>query len=245
MQHTIFLAGAAGAIGRRLIPLLTGAGHRVIGTTRSPDRADALEAAGVRPVIVDVFDGQALTRAVREAAPSIIIHQLTDLSAGLDQDPEAARRANARLRREGTANLVTAALAAGTRRMVTQSIAWAYAPGATPYREEDPLDITAQGARGMTVNEGIVPLEHATLFTPGLEGIVLRYGQLYGPGTWSEKPEGASPLHVDAAAHAAFIAVERGAPGAYNIADDGGEADNAKAVSALGWSPGFRLEAVA
>lgn len=242
MSHTIFLAGATGAIGRRMIPMLVGAGHRLIGSTRSPERAAALEAAGVTPVVVDVFDAGALTEAVRQAAPEIVIHQLTDLSAGLEQDPEAARRANARLRREGTANLVSAAVAAGARRIVAQSIAWAYAPGIAPYDEDQPLDTAAEGGRATTIRDGVLPLEQAVLATPGIEGIVLRYGQLYGPGTWAQTPEGSSPLHVDAAAYAACIAVSRGAPGVYNIAEFGGEVDVRKAMAELGWSPAFRLE---
>lgn len=241
MGHTIFLAGAAGAIGRRLVPLLVREGHDVTGTTRSQQRASQLEEAGVRPVIVDVFDVDALIRAVRNAAPMVVIHQLTDLAAGLDADPVAARRANARLRREGTSNLVRAAIETGAKRIVTQSIAWAYAAGTPPYDEAQPLDIGAGGARGMTIAEGIVPLERATLETPGIEGIVLRYGQLYGPGTWTETPDGASPLHVDAAAYAAFLAIDRGQPGAYNIADGGAEVTSRKAIADLGWDPDFRL----
>jgi len=110
----IFLAGAAGAIGKRLVPLLLDAGHRVVGTTRSPTKADALHAVGVEPVVVDVFDAPALSRAVSAARPDIVVHQLTDLPPGLDpaRMAEGTRR-NARMRREGTQNLVTAALAAG------------------------------------------------------------------------------------------------------------------------------------
>lgn len=242
MRHRIFLAGAAGAIGRRLVPLLVREGHTIFGTTRAQARAAAIEADGARPVVVDVFDADALLRAVCEAAPSVVIHQLTDLAAGFDADPEAARRANARLRREGTGNLVRAAVAAGATRLIAQSIAWAYAPGATPFTEEHPLDTDAAGTRGTTIAGGVVPLEAAVLGTPRLAGIVLRYGQLYGPGTWTGTPQGPSPLHVDAAAHAAFLAVERGAPGLYNIADAGGEVCIRKAMVALGWSPAFRLD---
>lgn len=242
MRHRLFLAGAAGAIGRRLLPLLVREGYVVFGTTRSQARAATIEAAGAKPVLVDVFDSDVLMGAVCEAAPSVVIHQLTDLAAGFDTDPEAARLANARLRREGTGNLVRAAVAAGATRLIAQSIAWAYAPGATPFTEEHPLDIEAAGARGMTIAGGVVPLESAVLDTPGLVGIVLRYGQLYGPGTWIGTPQGPSPLHVDAAAHAAFLAVERGATGIYNIADAGGEVCIRKAMAALGWSPAFRLD---
>src|SRR5438309_419985 len=110
----IFLAGASGAIGKRLVPLLLDAGYHVVGTTRSTAKADALSAAGVEPVVVDVFDGPELTRAVSAARPDIVVHQLTDLPPGLDpsQMAEGTRR-NARVRDEGTRNLVAAALASG------------------------------------------------------------------------------------------------------------------------------------
>jgi nucleoside-diphosphate-sugar epimerase len=241
MCQTIFLAGATGVIGRHLVPLLLQHGYAVFGTTRSEERGQQLQAAGVVPVVVSAFDAEALTRAVCEAKPTVVIHQLTDLAAGLDTDPEAVRRANARLRREGTANLVRASVAAGATRIIAQSIAWAYAAGTTPCLEEQPLDLGAEGSRGMTIKEGVVPLETAILATPGIEGIVLRYGQIYGPGTWSETPNGTSPLHVDAAAYAAFLAITSGERGVYNIADEGGEVSIRKAISGLGWSPNFRL----
>src|SRR5215471_10380081 len=140
----IFLAGATGAIGRRLVPLLLNARHCVIGTTRSITKVDGLRAAGVDPVVVDAFDAQGLSAAVFEARPDIIVHQLTDLPPGLDpsQMTEGTRR-NARMRREGTQNLVAAALAAGVHRLVAQSIAWVYAPGPEPHGEDDPLDVHA------------------------------------------------------------------------------------------------------
>jgi nucleoside-diphosphate-sugar epimerase len=237
MPQTIFLAGAAGVIGRRLVPMLVAAGHRVIGTTRSPDRMAGITAAGAKAVLVDVFDADALAAAVRAARPDVIVHQLTDLAAGLD-----ARRANARLRREGTANLVWAALAADTPRVVAQSIAWAYSPGMLPHGEDQPLDIDATGDRGVTIAGGVVPLERAVLDTPGITGLVLRYGQLYGPGTWTDAPDGDCPVHVDAAAHAALLAVDRGAAGAYNIADPKTTVSSAKAIAELGWRADFRLE---
>lgn len=245
MRHTIFLAGAAGVIGQRLVPLLVQNGHTVFGTTRSAARAAQLEAAGATPFIVDVFDADALLRVMAEAKPTVVIHQLTDLSGGMEADPEAARRANARLRREGTPNLVRAALAAGAKRIVAQSIAWAYAPDMPPYAEEAPLDIAAEGARGTTIREGIVPLERAVLETPGIDGVVLRYGQLYGPGTWTEMPDGASPLHVDAAAYAALLAIDHAAPGVYNVADAESEVSISKALAALSWSPDFRMASTA
>src|SRR5439155_13518484 len=147
----IFLAGATGAIGRRLVPLLLGAGHDVVGTTRSMSKADALRAAGVEPAVLDVFDAAGLARAVSAARPEIVVHQLTDLPPGLDPSRMAeGTLRNARMRREGTENLVAAALQAGVPRLVAQSIAWMYAPGREPHTEEDPLDVHAEGTRAIT-----------------------------------------------------------------------------------------------
>ncbi|MGB8184900.1 MAG: NAD(P)H-binding protein, partial [Pseudolabrys sp.] len=152
----IFLAGAGGAIGRRLTPLLRSAGHTVFGTTRVADKAGALRALGAEPVVVDVFDAQALARAVEAVAPDVVLHQLTDLAfaPGTPQYEEGLAR-NARLRIEGTRNLADAAKAAGVRRMITQSIAFVYAPGDVARDETDPLDLSAAGARKRTV-DGVV-----------------------------------------------------------------------------------------
>ena len=141
MSYRIFLAGASGAIGSRLTPLLLGAGHYVCGSTRSKSKADALRSLGADPVMVDVFDAAVLSRAVASARPDVVIHQLTDLPKDLDpREMGAAIIRTARIRSEGTRNLVSAAIAAGARRLVAQSIAWAYAPGAEPHAETDPLD---------------------------------------------------------------------------------------------------------
>jgi nucleoside-diphosphate-sugar epimerase len=129
----IFLAGAAGVIGRRLTPLLLAHGHSVWGTTRSPGSSEPLRKLSVSPVVVDVFDAEALATAVLDAKPEIVMHQLTDLAAV--QDPaqrSSALARNARIRDEGTRNLVAAAREAGARRMIAQSIAWAYAPEPRP-----------------------------------------------------------------------------------------------------------------
>ena len=240
MPYRVFLAGAAGVIGRRLAPLLIGAGHDVFGTTRSAERAKGLEAVGVTPVIVDVFDAPALARTVSSVRPEIVIHQLTDLprDLGPDRRDEASAR-NARVRREGTPNLVAAATAAGARRMIAQSIAWMYAPGPQPHDETDPLDLRADGNRGVSVG-GVAALESAVLDAP-LEGIVLRYGQFYGPGTGVDTATGSAPLHVDAAASACVLAIDKGRPGVYNIAEPNSYISTAKAVRELGWDPIFRL----
>ena len=218
MASQIFLAGASGAIGSRLTPLLLGAGHDVCGSTRSAAKAEALRALGAEPVVVDVFDAAALARAVASARPDVVIHQLTDLPKDLDpREMGAAIVRTARIRSEGTLNLVRAALAAGARRLVAQSIAWAYAPGAEPHAETDPLDTGAEGDGAINV-QGLIALEDLTLKSPPLEGVVLRYGQLYGPGTPFDRPSREVPLHVDAAAYAALLAVSQGDPGIYNIA---------------------------
>ncbi|RUX04820.1 MULTISPECIES: NAD(P)-dependent oxidoreductase [unclassified Mesorhizobium] len=242
MAYRIFLAGASGAIGQRLIPQLLAAGHQVTGTTRNADRAAKLGTLGVEPAVVDVFDADALSRAMRAARPDIVVHQLTDLPAGLDPSRMAeAVVGNARIREEGTRNLVAAAVASGVRRMVAQSIAWAFAPGSEPHAEADPLDSGASGNRGISVG-GVIALETAVLNAP-FAGIVLRYGQLYGPGTGADTPAGASPLHVDAAAYAALLALDKGAPGIFNIAEPNEAVSTRKAAEELGWRADFRLPA--
>jgi nucleoside-diphosphate-sugar epimerase len=242
MGTRVWLAGATGAVGQRLIPLLLQGGSTVFGTTRSSARAEALRSRGIEPVVVDVFDGPALTRAMVAAGPVVVVHQLTDLA--LIHDPsriEEALARNARLRTEGTQNLLAAAVEAGARRVIAQSIAWVYAPGREPHVEDDPLDLGATGPPALTVR-GVAALEHAVLTAPTLEGLVLRYGWLYGPGTGSTVAAGVPPLHVDAAAQAAALAVERGAPGIYNVAEPSPSVSVEKARRELGWDPGFRAE---
>lgn len=237
----IFLAGATGAIGKRLVPLLVAAGHEVIGTTRSQSKVGALRTAGVQPLVVDVFDAPALSRAVKAAEPDIVIHQLTDLPPGLDPSRMAeATLRNARVRKEGTRNLASAALQAGARRFIAQSIAWAYAPGGEPHTEDDPLDVHAEGGRAITV-DGVATLERLTLSSPPLAGTVLRYGHLYGPGTGATSIPESPSLHVDAAASAALLAIEKERSGLYNIADRNGYLSTAKARRDLGFDPDFRL----
>jgi nucleoside-diphosphate-sugar epimerase len=171
----------------------------------------------------------------------VVIHQLTDLALLAD----AARRSeaferNAHIRTIGTANLVAAALMAGARRLVAQSISFAYAPGREPHPESDPLYLDAPGTRAATVR-GVAALEREVTQTPGIEGIVLRYGWLYGPGTGADQPPQRGSLHVDAAAHAALLAIERGRAGIYNVADDDGAVAVDKARIELDFDPDFRL----
>jgi nucleoside-diphosphate-sugar epimerase len=236
MAKKIFLAGATGAVGRRMLPLLRAAGYEVTGTTRVASKAEELRAAGIIPAVVDVFDAAALKAAVAAARPDVIVHQLTDLPHGLKAElmAEGLIR-NARLRIEGTRNLVDAALGAGARRFIAQSIAFVYAPGREPHDESDPLMSPAEEPWRSTM-EGVVTLERLATSTPGLDGIVLRYGMFYGPGTGFEVAPGKPAVHVDAAAKAAMLAIEGGTPGVYNIADDGGGVSTVKARRELGWA---------
>jgi nucleoside-diphosphate-sugar epimerase len=236
----IFLAGASGAIGRRLAPLLIAAGHHVTGMTRSAANGRALEAAGVTAAVVDVFDADALKKAVTAAAPEVVVHQLTDLPHAIEDENElaAAYPRNARIRIDGTRNLIAAANAASARRFIVQSVAFAYAPGGEPHPETDPLNV-ADGPRAVTVRAA-ADMERQVL-SSGMEAIVLRYGFFYGPGTWHAEPIRKPPLHIDAAALAALLAVTRGQFGIYNIAEEDGTVSIAKARAELGFDPGFRL----
>jgi nucleoside-diphosphate-sugar epimerase len=236
----VFLAGATGVVGRRLARLLRHDGHVVAGTTRTSAKAALLRELGVTPVVVDVFDVAALAEALASVQPEMVIHQLTDLpSAPGTPGHPAAQEANRRLRIEGTRNLMQAAKRAGARRAVAQSIAFIYAPGEGGRIEDDPLDLAAEGARQNTV-QGIVALEHEVLQTPGIEGVVLRYGYLYGTDTWYDAPPKPPSVHVDAAAHAALLALKRGA-GIYNIAEDDGAVSIAKARRELRFDPAYRI----
>lgn len=228
----VFVAGATGAIGRVLCRLLIQDGWDVTGTTRSNERADHLRAGGVTPVVVDVFDRQALIDAVSTAQPQVVMHQLTDLPQhATPENMAAARVRNARLREVGTDNLVAAALAAGATRMVAQSIAFAYAAGPQPYTEESPLDAGAYSS--------VIKLEQRVLGS-GLAAVILRYGRLYGPNTWTLVPPEQGPVHVDAAADAARRAMTLG-QGIYNIAEDGNTLMSEKARRELLWHPQFRV----
>jgi nucleoside-diphosphate-sugar epimerase len=192
-------------------------------------------------VVADVFDADALKRVVVAARPEIVIHQLTDLPRGVPDEKElaAAYSRNARIRIEGTRNLVAAAKAAGARRFIVQSVAFAYAAGREPHVETDPLNVT-DGPRVVTVRAAVDMTRQ--VLASGMEAVVLRYGLLYGPGTWTEGPVRKPPVHVDAAAHAAFLAVTRGS-GIYNIADEGSTVSIDKARKELGFDPAFRLPA--
>jgi nucleoside-diphosphate-sugar epimerase len=234
----VFVAGATGVIGRRLVPLLRNAGHEVIGMVRSPERAADLRALGAEPAVADAFDGAAVQRAVHQAQPDAVIHQLTSLPRRVD--PRTVERdfaLNDRLRSEGTRNLVAAAQASGASRIVAQSIAFAYAPGppGTIHTEDDALFVDAPRPIARTMR-AVAELERTVL---GADGVVLRYGYFYGPGS-SLSREGSvaedlarrrlpvvgrgrgvwSFIHVDDAARATVQALGTHSSGAYNIVDD-------------------------
>jgi 2-alkyl-3-oxoalkanoate reductase len=236
----VFVAGASGAIGRPLVAQLVAAGHELTGMTRSERRAEEIRAAGARAAVCDALDAEALRAAVVEAAPEVVVHQLTALPPRFNPRNKAIYDATNRLRGEGTRTLLDAARAAGARRMVCQSIAFGYAPGprAEVKDEDAPLALGAPPpfGEGLRVLE---EMERDVLEADGLEGVVLRYGWFYGPGTYYG--EGGSMaldvrrrrfpvigsgsglfsfIHVDDAASATVAAVERGAPGVYNVVDD-------------------------
>jgi nucleoside-diphosphate-sugar epimerase len=203
MTTCTFLAGASGAIGRRLVPILLENGWHVFGSTRSVDKAAELKKAGVEPVVVDVFDADALRNHLYEIRPNVVIHQLTDLPYALEAGQmTAALTRNARLREVGTRNLVAAVRHSGARRLIAQSISFIYDEGRTdegtkPHRETDPLLPVTHPVYGETV-QGVLSLERQVTEAP-LEGIVLRYGLIYGPGTGFDAPIAPGSVYVDAA----------------------------------------------
>jgi nucleoside-diphosphate-sugar epimerase len=248
----IFVAGASGAIGRPLVRQLVRAGHDVVGLTRSADRAEWIRADGAEAVVGDVFDADRLISLVREAQPEVVVHELTSIPRVLNVKRYAEEFApNNRVRIEGTRNLVAAAHAAGAQRMVAESVAFVYAPtGGDLASEDDPLYLDAPGSFAATV-EAVRSLEAQVLDAQGLEGLVLRYGYFYGPGT-AYAPDGQiggaarrrrlpvigggagvwSFIHVEDAASATTAALSSGTPGVYNVVDD----DPAPAAA---WVPAF------
>lgn len=240
MTKRIFLAGASGAIGRRLAPLLVANGWQVFGSTRSKEKEITLRNMGVEPIVVDVYDSAALSRLVSEIHPEIVIHQLTDLPYALEaSEMTAALVRNARLRGEGTRNLVSAAVNAGAKRLIAQSIAFIYDDGTSPKMEADPLLPLTHPVYGETV-QGVLSLERQVLAAP-FDGIVLRYGLLYGPGTGFDAPIAPGSVHVDAAAKAAELAVTMGQRGIYNVTESDGAYSSEAAINAFGWNAGWRV----
>lgn len=241
MSKTVFVAGASGVIGLPLCKMLIEAGYIVYGTTRSAEKAKTLEAIGVKPVVVDVFNAAALSQAMQAAKPDIVQHQLTDLPDGLKAEEMAAALVrNARIRDEGTRNLVQAAQQAGVKKLVAQSIGFVYAPSENAHTEESPLLDFGEPAYGETA-KAVHSLEQQVL-NRGMDGVVLRNGWLYGANSGIEQPvDFVPPLHVHAAAFAAFLAID--APqGIYNVSDSDPRLDCTKFRAACPkWSADFRF----
>jgi 2-alkyl-3-oxoalkanoate reductase len=243
----VLVAGATGAIGIELVPQLAGAGHDVIGMTRSSARADMLRTLGARSVMADALDPDAVARAVAETEPEVIVHQLTALKGepGLRdmRNPDRFGAMTNRLRTEGTDHLLAAGRAVGIRRFIAQSIVsiGTYARTGGPIKtEEDPLDLDLP-AQGRSGADALRYLEDAVTGIDWAEGVVLRYGAFYGPGTGiSAEPEALltkairkrrfpiigggggvwSFIHIEDAASATVAAVGSGGPGIYNVVDD-------------------------
>ena len=239
----IFVAGATGAIGNQLVPMLVEQGHQVTGMTRSAAKQDAISSMGARPVVADGLDPEAVAQAVGEAEPEVVIHELTAIDAGaFGRSIDKMLALTNQLRREGTDHLLAAAKAAGARRFIAQSFApWPYKRVGGPVKtEDDPLDDSPPKPVSETIG-AIRYVEDAVTKAEGIEGIALRYGWFYGPGTSiAVDPDGEqvemirkgrfplvgsgdgiwSMVHIYDAAAATAAAVERGGPGVYNVVDD-------------------------
>src|SRR6266581_4835108 len=233
----VFVAGAAGAIGQQLLPRLTAQGHQVTATTRSPGKAALLRELSADPVVVDGLDATAVGKAVAQAEPEVVIHQMTSLAGAVNlRGFDKMFAVTNRLRTEGTDHLLAAAAAAGVRRLVAQSYTgWANIREGGPVKtEDDPLDPSPPAGQRQTL-AAIRHLERVVLGAAPMEGIVLRYGSFYGPGASDAFVElirkrkvpvigdGAgiwSFVHISDAAAAAVAALWHGTPGVYNIVDD-------------------------
>jgi nucleoside-diphosphate-sugar epimerase len=237
----IFLAGGAGAIGRCLVPRLIARGYTVVVLTRTTENAERIERLGAQACFGDALDRAAMQRIIADFRPDVVIDQLTALPKRLNpktiaQDTAATNR----LRTRGTGNLMEAARKAGVRRFIAQSIAFAYDPpnSPAPVTEGFPLYYDAPGGFDATV-DAVDKHERSVLNSPGIDGIIMRYGYFYGPGT-AYAPDGSlaqdirkrrfpivgngqgvfSFIHIEDAANATIVALERGAPGVYNIVDN-------------------------
>ncbi len=240
-EKVAFVAGATGVIGMRLCRMLVKDNWLVVGTTRDAKKAKLLEDIGVKPVVVDVYDEKKLEEVVMSVKPYVVMHQLTDLPAGLDPEKmEAALVSNAKLREIGTKNLINAATKAGAKKMIAQSIAFVYEPADMPYTEESALLNFEDPVYG-TTSRAVASLEEQVMNAPFV-GVVLRNGLLYGPDTgFDTAVEFVPPVHVDAAAHAAFLALGCQANAIFNIADDDKRLSTEKAKSILQWDPNYRM----
>ena len=234
----VFVAGATGAIGRLLVPQLVAAGHEVTGMTRTEDGAERIRSAGGAASVCDVFDRSGLGAALGAARPEVVVHQLTALPQAFDIRKIDYGPTN-RVRTEGTRNLIESGLAAGARRMVAQSISFLAAPEGEWIQDETARPFTDAPPPFESGVTSTLELEEMVTHTDGLEGLVLRYGFFYGPGTYyahdgnlaDETRKRRQPIvgggtgvfsfvHLEDAASATVAAVERGAPGVYNVVDD-------------------------
>jgi len=234
----VFVAGASGAIGRPLVRQLVAAGHEVTGMTRRQEKAEEIRAAGASAVVCDVFDAAVLNAAVAGARPDAVIHALTALPPKFDPKSDYLAATN-RIRTEGTRNLVAAAKAAGARRLIAESVAFFYEPEGDWVKDEEArLFVDPQG-RFVAACEALRTLEREVVEAEGMEGLVLRCGWFYGPGTYYDHGGSVaeetlkrrypvigagtgtfSHIHVEDAANAFAAALERGGPGLYNVVDD-------------------------
>jgi 2-alkyl-3-oxoalkanoate reductase len=244
----VFVAGATGVLGRALVPQLVARGHDVVGMTRSASKGDLVRSLGARPAVVDALDPDAVAQAMASAEPEVIVHELTALSGKMSirdaRHPERFRGAimTNRLRTEATDHLLAAGGAVGARRFVAQSFgAFRFARAGGPVlTEDDPLDLDPSGVLQPGL-EALLYLERTVTTIDWGDGLVVRYGGFYGPGTAiSLAPDApmAAPIrkrrfpivgdgggvwshvHIEDAAAATLVAVERGQPGIYNIVDD-------------------------
>jgi nucleoside-diphosphate-sugar epimerase len=235
----VFVAGASGAIGMPLVRQLVAAGHEVTGMTRREDGAERLRNLGAEAAVCDVFDVEGLNNAAGAARPEVVVHQLTALPYRIDPRKADTYPATNRLRTEGTANLLGAAKAAGAKRFVSQSIAFLYAPRGPMVLDEEAPALDDLGGHLGKAMRATLDGESQVLGAVAIEGLVLRYGYFYGPGT-SFAPDGSmaedvrrrrfpivgpgtgtmSFVHVDDAAEATVAACERGSAGIYNVCDD-------------------------
>ncbi len=236
----VFVAGATGAMGKQLVPRLVAAGHEVVGTTRSESKQAELYALGATPVVLDALDPDQVAAAVAQAQPDAIVHELTSIETLDLRHFDRSFAMTNRLRTEGTDHLLSAARAVGIKRFVIQSYtSWPYARTGGPVKtEDDPLDPTPPREMRESL-DAIRHLESAVTGADWTEGIVLRYGGFYGPGT-SLSPGGEqfemlrkrkypvvgsgagvwSFVHIADAAEATVAAVEHGKRGIYNVVDD-------------------------
>lgn len=237
-RPVVFIAGATGAIGYKLCLILRQKGFTVYGMTRSIDKARFLQAIGVHSLIADIFDAERIKEIISEVAPDVVIHQLTDLPYGLQPDlMQQARIRNAKIRKEGTYNLVQA-LTNTSCKLIVQSIAFAYLPDQPCYNEQTALDLNSVNPILKLNAEGINELEKQVQ-NSGLNHVILRYGKLYGEVTGCVAAESCK-IHVDAAAHAAYLAIEKG-NGIYQIVEDEQRYMNIKAKTELGFEPDYRF----